>query len=162
MCSLTPEQTQSLSTCITPTNLDYVSPLHHSPSRLRHLMITCSIGPARAPNPCTSLTSIMRMSYFMSFTQIRRHSPRKDWVTGKMLGWFCTNCLFSCLCSATPILNQTINPIEIYPDLFTVPKEYLDLKEVFNEARATAFPPYRPYDCQIDLLPGTASPRGQL
>ncbi|KAK2898059.1 hypothetical protein Q8A73_014439 [Channa argus] len=43
-----------------------------------------------------------------------------------------------------------------------IPEEYLDLKEVFNKARATSLPPHRPYDCAIDLLPGTSPPRGRL
>ncbi|XP_041810033.1 uncharacterized protein lrfn4b [Chelmon rostratus] len=38
----------------------------------------------------------------------------------------------------------------------------MDLKEVFNKARATSLPPHRPYDCAIDLLPGTSPPKGRL
>ncbi|TKS65685.1 Retrovirus-related Pol polyprotein [Collichthys lucidus] len=39
---------------------------------------------------------------------------------------------------------------------------YHELREVFNKAKATSLPPHRPYDCAIDLLPGTAPPRGRL
>ena len=49
-----------------------------------------------------------------------------------------------------------------FPDLSGVPDVYLDLKEVFNKARATSLPPHRPYDCAIDILPGTSPPRGRL
>uniref|UniRef100_A0AAQ4QDM9 Gypsy retrotransposon integrase-like protein 1 n=1 Tax=Gasterosteus aculeatus aculeatus TaxID=481459 RepID=A0AAQ4QDM9_GASAC len=49
-----------------------------------------------------------------------------------------------------------------FPDLTSVPPAYEDLKEVFNKARATSLPPHRPYDCGIDLLPGTSPPRGRL
>lgn len=48
------------------------------------------------------------------------------------------------------------------PDLSTVPQVYHDLGQVFSKARATSLPPHRPYDCAIDLLPGTALPRGRL
>ncbi|KAL0159911.1 hypothetical protein M9458_043636, partial [Cirrhinus mrigala] len=36
--------------------------------------------------------------------------------------------------------NESVN-------LSNVPKEYLDLKEVFSKSRATSLPPHRPYDC---------------
>ncbi len=47
-------------------------------------------------------------------------------------------------------------------DLSGVPEEYLDLRAVFSCSRATSLPPHRPYDCSIDLLPGTMPPRGRL
>ncbi len=36
------------------------------------------------------------------------------------------------------------------------------LRAVFSRSRATSLPPHRPYDCSIELLPGTMPPRGQL
>ncbi|KAG1926482.1 retrotransposable element [Pimephales promelas] len=47
-------------------------------------------------------------------------------------------------------------------DLAGVPREYHDLRAVFSRSRATSLPPHRPYDCAIDLLPGTTPPRGRL
>ena len=47
-------------------------------------------------------------------------------------------------------------------DLSTVPACYHDLEEVFSKERAATLPPHRPYDCAIDLLPGTSPPRGRL
>ncbi len=47
-------------------------------------------------------------------------------------------------------------------DLYNVPTEYLDLKEVFSKSRAASLLPHRPYDCAIDLLPGTSPPKGRL
>ncbi len=47
-------------------------------------------------------------------------------------------------------------------DLSNVPTEYLDLKEVFSKSRAASLPPHRPYDCAIELLPGTSPPKGKL
>jgi len=40
--------------------------------------------------------------------------------------------------------------------------DYLDLREVFNKARATYYPPHRPYDCAIALLPGASPHRGRF
>lgn len=48
------------------------------------------------------------------------------------------------------------------PDLTGVPPEYHDFQEVFSKAKATSLPPPRPYDCAINLLPGTSPPRGRL
>lgn len=47
-------------------------------------------------------------------------------------------------------------------DLSKVPPDYYDFREVFSKARATSLPPHRPYDCTIDLLPGTTPPKGRL
>lgn len=47
-------------------------------------------------------------------------------------------------------------------DLTGVPEEYHDLRAVFSRSRATSLPPHRPYDCSIELLPGTTTPRGRL
>lgn len=33
---------------------------------------------------------------------------------------------------------------------------------MFRKSRVTSLPPYRPYDCSIDLLPGTSAPKGRL
>ncbi|XP_061550331.1 uncharacterized protein LOC133411694, partial [Phycodurus eques] len=33
---------------------------------------------------------------------------------------------------------------------------------VFSKSKAKSLPPHRPYDCAIDLLPGTTPPRGRL
>ncbi|XP_061625309.1 uncharacterized protein LOC133476089 [Phyllopteryx taeniolatus] len=46
------------------------------------------------------------------------------------------------------------------PDLSQVPTCYQDIKDVFSKAKS--LPPHRPYDCAIDLLPGTTPPRGRL
>ncbi|XP_059363015.1 uncharacterized protein LOC132101812 [Carassius carassius] len=47
-------------------------------------------------------------------------------------------------------------------DLSGVPEEYCDLRQVFSKSRAVSLPPHRPYDCAINLLPGTSPPRGRL
>ena len=49
-----------------------------------------------------------------------------------------------------------------YPDLTSVPSCYYHLEEVFNKAKALSLPPHRPYDCAIDLIPGSTIPKGRL
>lgn len=47
-------------------------------------------------------------------------------------------------------------------NLSNMPSEYLDLKEVFSKSRAASLHPHHPYDCAIDLLPGTSPSKGRL
>lgn len=51
---------------------------------------------------------------------------------------------------------------EEFLDPSSFPSCYVDLKQVFNKAKATSLPPHRPNDCSIDLLPGTSPPPGRL
>ncbi|KAI7797064.1 hypothetical protein IRJ41_012065 [Triplophysa rosa] len=60
------------------------------------------------------------------------------------------------------ILDSSTSPLVDVADLTGVPGEYRDLRAVFSRSRATSLPPHRPYDCAIDLLPGTSPPRGRL
>lgn len=44
-------------------------------------------------------------------------------------------------------------------DLSIVPEENHDLRAVFSRSRTASRPPYRHYDCSIELHPGTTPPR---
>ncbi len=72
-----------------------------------------------------------------------------------------SHCHKSCLVSACPSVSVPVFQEEA-GDLSNVPTEYLDLKEVFSKSRAASLPPHRPYDCAIELLPGTSPPKGKL
>ena len=69
-------------------------------------------------------------------------------------------CQQSCLW--TPSLPPL--PLVLAPalDIYWVPAAHYDLSEAFNKAKATSLPPHRPYDCAIDLLLGTSTPKGCL
>ncbi len=64
--------------------------------------------------------------------------------------------------SAVPPVSSVSVFQEEPGDFSGVPEEYHDLWGVFSRSRATSLPPHRPYDCSIDLLPGTTPPRGGL
>ncbi|XP_016115469.1 tripartite motif-containing protein 16-like [Sinocyclocheilus grahami] len=64
-------------------------------------------------------------------------------------------CLLSLVILGWSSMKKPVN-------LSNVPEEYLDLKEVFSKSRAASLPPHRPYDCAIDLVPGTSPPKGKL
>ena len=97
---------------------------------------------------------------------LAKYNPHIDWLSGGILGWS-KSCLSTCFHSETapvhqlPVLQPASSHTD-FPDLSGVPACYLDLKEVFNKARATSLPPHWPYDCAIDLLPGSSPPRGRL
>ena len=49
-----------------------------------------------------------------------------------------------------------------YPDLNVVPSCYHHLQKVFSKTKALSLPPHRPYDCAIELIPGSTIPKGRL
>ena len=91
---------------------------------------------------------------------LAKHNPHVNWDKNTILGWS-PFCMSHCLKSA-PCPHSAPEVAEDYPDLSKVPGEYLDLKAVFSKSRATSLPPHRPYDCSIDLLPGSSPPRGRV
>ena len=95
----------------------------------------------------------------LGYPWLRRHNPHINWTTGSILGWS-PGCHQVCLKQASaPQPRSSTFPS---PDLSRVPPEYHDFREVFSKAKATSLPPHRPYDCAIDLQPGTSPPRGRL
>uniref|UniRef100_A0A9J8AAP7 ribonuclease H n=1 Tax=Cyprinus carpio carpio TaxID=630221 RepID=A0A9J8AAP7_CYPCA len=90
-----------------------------------------------------------------------QHGPHMDWARNSVLSWK-QSCLKSCLGSAS-------FPGAVFPvvqvdeaDLSGVPEEYRNLWLVFSKSQAVSLAPHRPYDCAINLLPGTSPPRGRL
>ncbi|KAF7648310.1 hypothetical protein LDENG_00158670, partial [Lucifuga dentata] len=100
-----------------------------------------------------------QLPLILGYSWLRRHNPHIDWDTGVILGWS-ASCHQLCLRQAAPT-QRTRSPSSI-PDLSRIPLEYHDLGEVFSKAKALSLPPHRPYDCAIDLLPGTSPPKGRL
>ncbi len=92
---------------------------------------------------------------------LTQHNPQIDWVKGSVHSWN-LSCHVNCLVSAVPAVSSVSVFQEEPGDLFGVPEDYHDLRAVFSRSRATSLPPHRPYDCSIELLPGTMPPRGRL
>ncbi len=88
------------------------------------------------------------------------HNPHFNWSQSYILSWS-EGCHATCLLSACPSVSCSVFQDE-HMDLSNVPSEYRDLKGVFSKSRAASLPPHRPYDCAIDLLPGTSPPKGKL
>ncbi len=88
------------------------------------------------------------------------HNPKVDWQLKSVSAWS-SHCHKSYLVSACSSVSVPVFQEEAV-DLSNVPAEYLDLKDVFSKSRAASLPPHRPYDCAIELLPGTSPPKGKL
>lgn len=107
------------------------------------------------------LISSPHVPVVLGHSWLQKHNPLIDWTTGSIKGWspFChAHCLGAAQHSSPSPNPASGDP----PDLSSVPAEYQDLWEVFSKSRATSLPPHRPYDCAIDLFPGTSPPRGRL
>ena len=92
------------------------------------------------------------------------YNPHIEWKSGQIREWG-EECTERCL--AEPVAEISLfstNPVTDpeYPDLTSVPSCYHHLKEVFNKAKALSLPPHRPYDCTIDMIPGSTIPKGRI
>ncbi|XP_059199197.1 uncharacterized protein LOC131979268 [Centropristis striata] len=88
------------------------------------------------------------------------HIPHVSYGEGRILSWS-TACYARCLRAAhTP--SSPPQPPPAPPDLSSVPEVYHDLGEAFSKERARTLPPHRPYDCAIELRPGSKHPVSRL
>ena len=92
---------------------------------------------------------------------LRLHNPSLEWVSGRITAWS-THCLLNCLRSASAPTAVSPPTVPESPDLTLVPLDYHDLGSVFSKQHALSLPPHRPYDCAIDLLPGSPLPSSRL
>ncbi|KAF7653478.1 hypothetical protein LDENG_00082230 [Lucifuga dentata] len=100
-----------------------------------------------------------RLPLILGYSWLLRPNPHIDWDTGVILGWS-ASCHQVCLRQAA--MTQRTPSLSSSPDLSRVPPEHHDFGEVFSKAKALSLPPHRPYDCTINLLPGTSPPKGRL
>ncbi len=129
--------------------------------------ITHSTGPLRL---VTSGNHIKTIQFLLTDTPVTPvvlghpwlvlHNPHFNWSQSSILSWS-EGCHAACLLSACPSVSCSVFQDE-HMDLSNMPSEYRDLKGVFSKSRAASLPPHRPYDCAIDLLPGTSPPKGKL
>ncbi len=97
----------------------------------------------------------------LGHTWLAKHNPHIDWALNLVLGWS-SFCLAQCLGAAfSPVMSCSVLQEELV-SLAGVPEAYHDLGAVFSKSQASSLPPHRPYDCAIDLLPGTSPPKGRL
>lgn len=84
------------------------------------------------------------------------HNPQVSWPS-LVITRSSEHCFHHCLCC--PVLTITSTSVES-PDLHPlvhIPEEYHEFMDVFSKTKVSGLPPHQPYDCTIDLLPGTTS-----
>uniref|UniRef100_A0A3P9M1D4 Gypsy retrotransposon integrase-like protein 1 n=1 Tax=Oryzias latipes TaxID=8090 RepID=A0A3P9M1D4_ORYLA len=105
----------------------------------------------------------------LGYPWLCEHSPRVDWSTGKILEWGPDCDKHQSSRPPGKRNNMNYKPVPVHPasgpetpDLKKVPACYHHLAEVFSKSRALSLPPHRPYDCAINLVPGSTIPKGRL
>ncbi len=102
-------------------------------------------------------------------TGLTLHSPEARWE-------LCANTHWSEFCQqnglttvpkprSSPIPAQLSSTLVDSPELAevpTIPSDYAAFQDVFCKQASTRLPPHRPWDCAIDLLPGTKLPKGRV
>uniref|UniRef100_A0A8C5QWU9 ribonuclease H n=1 Tax=Leptobrachium leishanense TaxID=445787 RepID=A0A8C5QWU9_9ANUR len=84
---------------------------------------------------------------------LRRNNPTIDWTSG-------TVTFNQKDFSTTSEIPQT--QIHTAAMCTEIPKAYQDLHSAFEKKGADDLPPFRTYDCPIDLLPGAPIPQGRI
>ncbi|KAL0148034.1 hypothetical protein M9458_056649, partial [Cirrhinus mrigala] len=89
---------------------------------------------------------------------LQQHRPELSWGPCDIIRWI--NVPHS---PPVPVyLSST--PVESPEPSFTpeIPAEYMAFQDVFSKQAATHLPPHQPWDCAIELLPGTQLPKGRV
>ncbi|KAL2093081.1 hypothetical protein ACEWY4_010393 [Coilia grayii] len=105
------------------------------------------------------ITDLKSEPLILGYPWLCQHNSRIGWRTGTVLEWG-VDCHQVCLLSAARPARS--GPIDVPPDLSGIPECYHSLRAVFSKSKAMSLPLHRPYDCAIDLLPGSTPPRGRL
>lgn len=91
-------------------------------------------------------------SIILGLPWLRRHDPDISWREGQISQWNIA-CNTKCLSHVSPLSIRAINATE--QTVANLPEEYRDLSMAFSKVCASRLPPHRPYDCAIDLIPGS-------
>jgi len=107
-------------------------------------------------------------SVILGLPWLRTHNPQIFWREGQITHWN-EQCQSNCICmshtSPLPVRVIHTKASEVTSETspaINIPDEYQDLAVAFSKVRASQLPPHRPYDCAIDLLPGTTPPKGRI
>uniref|UniRef100_A0A8C7Y809 ribonuclease H n=1 Tax=Oryzias sinensis TaxID=183150 RepID=A0A8C7Y809_9TELE len=97
----------------------------------------------------------------LGYSWLKLHNPQFNWCLGHITNWR-SYCLANCLASAIPSTSHPSPEPSSDSNLDKIPACYHDLHEVFSKTKACALPSHRPYDCEINLQPGSTLPKGRL
>lgn len=83
------------------------------------------------------------------------HDPTTSWKKGEIIRWS-PHCLNNCLKSPSLRLGSTTIESPEAKIRVLIPDVYHKFQDIFSKKKASGLPPHCPYDCTIDLLPGTS------
>lgn len=111
-----------------------------------------SIGCLHSESLVLFLTHCPTVPLVLGHPWLQKHNPSFDWRSREITQWdtaYMDRCysLPLCVCSAIP--EALLSP-------------YYEFADVFYKGKAEIFPPHRPYDCTIDLIPSARLPKGRL
>ena len=89
---------------------------------------------------------------------LQTHQPCIDWLK-KEVNFTSSFCAQNCCAPTVATCSTVVISPELPPH---VPSVYHEFKDVFDKQQADSLPPHRPYDCPIDLLPGSEIPFGRI
>ncbi|KAL0184930.1 hypothetical protein M9458_020626, partial [Cirrhinus mrigala] len=78
-----------------------------------------------------------------------QHAPDINWQSGEIQHWSESVC-------STTVESPNVHTV------VKIPPEYSDFHDVFSKEAATQLPPYRQWDCCIELIPGAKLPKGHV
>lgn len=107
------------------------------------------------------LTKTQNQVISLRFLWLQHHDPHISWQDRELLQWptsYRQHCLHlpKLIIASTTMESQDVSTEVLIPECYRVHME------VFSKGRASGFPPHRPYDCAIELLPDTMSPHCQI
>lgn len=107
------------------------------------------------------ITGTFKHPLILNNPWLHKHDPAISWSLQEIIKWS-KYCQHNCLTKPANLISST--SVESPKSSLTVhiPLEYSDLPEVFSKAKVNGLPPHRPYDCTIDLLPGTTPPCNRI
>ncbi|MGL5501715.1 MAG: retroviral-like aspartic protease family protein, partial [Plesiomonas shigelloides] len=100
------------------------------------------------------------MTVILGLPWLRQHNPHISWKEGEIAQWS-RKCQETCFVQNLSLPVRKVSVTDDDPER-TLPEEYYDLAEAFSKTQASKLPPHRPYDCAIDLLPGSTPPKGRI
>lgn len=99
-------------------------------------------------------------SLIFGFLWLTSHNPLFNWPERRIESWT-LHCLQNCLKSDISTSVKGEEHVE-ETDLSKVSKVYHDLAPVFSKSKALSLRPHRPYNCSIELIPGSPIPSSHL
>ena len=97
--------------------------------------------------------------FILGLPWLTLHNPTINWET-KELSFQSPKCHDVCLFPSDKpeAMLATLRIATAAEKDVVLPKVYASFADVFDKKQAEVLPPHRPYDCQIDLIPGALLP----